>query len=115
MRSEETMVALIQDFALKDPRVRLALLSGSRANPDAPRDDLQDFDVVYFVNDLDSFRGSEAWLDSFGSRLIMQKPDEMGENPPEKPDLAYLMLFEDGNRIDLSLYPPARLQEKISK
>ena len=115
MRSEETMVALIQDFALKDPRVRLVLLSGSRANPDAPRDDLQDFDVVYFVNDLDSFRGSEAWLDSFGSRLIMQKPDEMGENPPEKPDLAYLMLFEDGNRIDLSLYPPARLREKISK
>ena len=115
MRSEETMVALIQDFALQDPRVRLVLLSGSRANPDAPRDDLQDFDVVYFVNDLDSFRGSETWLDSFGSRLIMQKPDEMGENPPEKPDLAYLTLFEDGNRIDLSLYPLDSLQEYAAR
>jgi aminoglycoside 6-adenylyltransferase len=67
MRSEEEMYALIQDFALKDPRVRLVLLSGSRANLDAPRDDLQDFDVVYFVNDLDSFRGSEAWLDSLAA------------------------------------------------
>ena len=48
MRSEEEMYWLIQDCALKDPRVRLVLLSGSRANPDAPRDDLQDFDIVYF-------------------------------------------------------------------
>ena len=105
MRSEEEMYRLIQDFALEDPRVRLVLLSGSRANPSAPRDDLQDFDIVYFVNNLDSFRGGEGWLDSFGRRMIMQKPEEMGENPPEHPDLAYLMLFEDGNRIDLSLMP----------
>ena len=115
MRSEEEMYRLIQDCALNDPRVRLVLLSGSRANPDAPRDDLQDFDIVYFVNDLDSFRGSKSWLDYFGRRLIMQKPEEMGENPPETPDLAYLMLFEDGNRIDLSLYPPARLREIVGR
>lgn len=115
MRSEEEMYRLIQDFALEDPRVRLVLLSGSRANPSAPRDDLQDFDVAYFVNDLDSFRASETWLEYFGRRLIMQKPEEMGENPPEHPDLAYLMLFEDGNRIDLSLYPLERLPEYLSK
>ena len=115
MRSEEEMYWLIQDCALEDPRVRLVLLSGSRANPDAPRDDLQDFDIVYFVNNLDSFLGGEGWLDSFGRRMIMQKPEEMGENPPETPDLAYLMLFEDGNRIDLSLYPPARLREIVGR
>jgi len=114
MRSEETMYLLIQDFALQDPRVRLVLLSGSRANPSAPRDDLQDFDIAIFVNDLESFRGSEAWLDVFGSRRMMQKPEEMRENPPDNPDLAYLMLFEDGNRIDLSLYPPERLPEIAS-
>ncbi|HNW95562.1 MAG TPA: aminoglycoside 6-adenylyltransferase [Anaerolineaceae bacterium] len=111
MRSEGTMFSLITDCALKDPRVRLVLLSGSRVNPAAPRDDLQDFDIVYFVADLDSYRASEAWLDTFGSRMMMQKPEEMGANPPEKPDLAYLMLFEDGNRIELSLRPLSRIRE----
>lgn len=114
MRSAETMYQLILDCARKDPRVRLVLLSGSRANPDAQRDDLQDFDVAWFVTNLDSFRGSEAWLESFGSRLMMQKPAEMGENPPEKPDLVYLMLFEDGNRIDLSLRPLESLEAYAS-
>ncbi|HOT53417.1 MAG TPA: aminoglycoside 6-adenylyltransferase, partial [Anaerolineaceae bacterium] len=114
MRSAETVYQLILDCARKDPRVRLVLLSGSRANPDAQRDDLQDFDVAWFVTNLDSFRGSEAWLESFGSRLMMQKPAEMGENPPEKPDLVYLMLFEDGNRIDLSLRPLESLEAYAS-
>jgi len=114
MRSAETIYQLILDCARKDARVRLVLLSGSRANPDAPRDDLQDFDVAWFVTNLDSFRGSEAWLESFGSRLMMQKPAEMGENPPEKPDLVYLMLFEDGNRIDLSLRPLESLEAYAS-
>jgi aminoglycoside 6-adenylyltransferase len=114
MRSAETIYQLILDCARKDPRVRLVLLSGSRANPDAPRDDLQDFDVAWFVTNLDSFRGSEAWLESFGSRLMMQKPAEMGENPPKKPDLVYLMLFEDGNRIDLSLRPLESLEAYAS-
>ena len=114
MRSAETMYQLILDCARKDPRVRLVLLSGSRANPDAQRDDLQDFDVAWFVTNLDSFRGSEAWLESFGSRLMMQKPAEMGENPPKKPDLVYLMLFEDGNRIDLSLRPLESLEAYAS-
>ena len=114
MRSAETVYQLILDCARKDPRVRLVLLSGSRANPDAQRDDLQDFDVAWFVTNLNSFRGSEAWLESFGSRLMMQKPAEMGENPPKKPDLVYLMLFEDGNRIDLSLRPLESLEAYAS-
>ena len=114
MRSAETMYQLILDCARKDPRVRLVLLSGSRANPDAPRDDLQDFDVAWFVTNLDSFRGSEAWLESFGSRLMMQKPAEMGDNPPDNPELVYLMLFEDGNRIDLSLHPLESLEAYAS-
>ena len=114
MRSAETIYQLILDCARKDPRVRLVLLSGSRANPDAQRDDLQDFDVAWFVTNLDSFRGSEAWLESFGSRLMMQKPAEMGENPPENPELVYLMLFEDGNRIDLSLRPLESLEAYAS-
>ena len=114
MRSAETIYQLILDCARKDPRVRLVLLSGSRANPDAQRDDLQDFDVAWFVTNLDSFRGSEAWLESFGSRLMMQKPAEMGDNPPDNPELVYLMLFEDGNRIDLSLHPLESLEAYAS-
>jgi len=83
------------------------LLNGSRANPDIKPDIFQDFDIVYIVRDIDSFLSDHSWTDVFGKRIIMQMPEEMtiGNNDPERISFSYLMLFEDGNRIDLTLFP----------
>ena len=59
MRTEEEMYALILNVAKNDPRIRGVILNGSRANPNAPKDSFQDFDIVYLVKELDrSFRPS---------------------------------------------------------
>jgi len=112
MRSEQEMYALIVNTARNDERIRAVIMNGSRANPHAPRDVFQDFDIVYVVTDVSSFKRDPNWLKRFGELMIRQMPDDMLDPPPGDDDsFAYLMQFTDGNRIDLSLYPIAKLNE----
>lgn len=111
MRTEKEMFELILGFARKDDRIRIVAMNGSRANPNVHPDKYQDFDIVYLVTEMDSFLSEDAWLDVFGGLVIMQKPDTMCLIPPEEGgSFAYLMLFEDGNRIDLTLFPMEELE-----
>lgn len=106
MRTEQEMMELILDFAKGDDRIRLVTLEGSRANKNIPRDTFQDFDISYFVTNVDSFKKNDDWLVFFGKRLMMQKPEDMELFPPELGGwYSYLMLFQDGNRLDLKLIP----------
>ena len=116
MRTEQEMFDLILDFALKDERVRVVTMNGSRANPNAPRDDFQDYDIVFVVTEMASFLADDAWLDYFGERVIMQKPDAMELFPSDdRSRFAYLMQFEDGNRIDLTLLPLQELEPYLKE
>lgn len=104
-RSEAQMFDLIIQTA-KSLKVQAVAMSGSRTNPKAPKDEFQDYDVVYVVDDLDTLTSNLAWLDQFGNRLIEQY-NVLGHRR------LYLMLFEDGNRIDLTLCPKDHIQEWV--
>ena len=102
MRDEQEMMDLILDAAKADERIRAVLLVGSRANPMIPKDIYQDYDISYFVLDIQPFYNNPAWIeDKFGEPLIMQMPEAMcgADNDGH---FTYLMIFPDGNRIDLS-------------
>lgn len=106
MRTEADMLEIILGVARSQETVRAVVLQGSRANPQVKKDRWQDFDVVYLVESMDALVGDQEWLTPFGERLIMQTPEGMTLFPPENQDtFAYLMLFTDGNRIDLTLVP----------
>lgn len=62
MRSESEMMNFILDIAKKDERIRLVTLEGSRTNKHVPRDRFQDYDISYFVTDMDSFTSDDGWL-----------------------------------------------------
>ena len=62
--------------------------------------------VVYIVEDLDGLVADLAWLERFGKRIIEQ------HNLLDHRRL-YLMLFEDGNRIDLTLCPKEHIKEWV--
>lgn len=112
MRSEEEILKLILNTAKEDARIRAVVLNGSRANPNAPRDFFQDFDIVYFVTVLDPFVHNLMWIQRFGEMMIVQLPEEMGDPPPVGDGhYTYLMQFTDGNRIDLGLFPLDRLHK----
>jgi len=101
------MFELILGFASKDERIRAVILNGSRANPNAPRDLFQDYDILYIVTSVDDFVRDRSWIRTFGELIMMQTPDEKVFPPPDacKGRFAFLMLFQDGNRIDLTFYP----------
>lgn len=104
-RSEAQMLNLILQIA-KNLQVEAVAMSGSRTDTKAPKDEFQDYDVVYVVDDLDNLTSDLAWLDQFGTRIIEQH-NILGNRR------LYLMLFEDGNRIDLTLCPKDHIQEWV--
>lgn len=105
MRSPETMLDLILSVAKKDRRIRSVTLSGSRANKDCSSDIYQDFDIVFYVNDIVPFQDNMKWIDEkFGKPALLQMPESMELIPPDGDgNFVYLMLFPDGNRIDLCI------------
>jgi len=113
MRTETEIKNLILDFAKQDHRIRAVLLNGSRADSNIKPDSLQDFDIVFIVDDLESFTANHSWIDIFGEKIICQLPDEMtfgDENTcREKISFAYLMLSKDKSRIDLTLFPKQKI------
>jgi aminoglycoside 6-adenylyltransferase len=113
MRSEKEMFDLILNFANNDERIRAIILNGSRANPNAPRDIFQDYDIVYIVSSVDDFVRDRSWISNFGELIMMQTPDEKIIPPPDDNNgsFAFLMLFKDGNRIDLTFYPANKLSD----
>ena len=105
MRTDQEILDLILQIA-KTLQVDAVALSGSRTDTKAPKDKFQDYDVVYVVDNLDNLTRDLAWLDQFGTRIIEQEVT-LGHR------CLYLMLFEDGNRLDLTLCPEDHIQEWV--
>ena len=105
MRAETEMLDVILKTA-ETLQVEAVAMSGSRTNPKAPKDEFQDYDMVYVVDDLDNLTSDLSWLDLFGKRLIEQHVLLDHRR-------LYLMLFEDGNRIDLTLCSKEYIQEWV--
>ena len=105
MRTETEMFDLILQTA-KVLQVDAVAMSGSRINPQTQEDEFQDYDVVYIVDNLEDLISDLSWLDQFGMRLIEQH-NVLGHRR------LYLILFEDGNRIDLTLCPKEYIQEWV--
>ena len=105
MRTETEMLDVILKTA-ETLQVAAVAMSGSRTDTKASKDEFQDYDVVYVVENLDELITDLSWLDQFGKRIIEQ---EVGLGQRR----LYLMLFEDGNRIDLTLCPKEHIKEWI--
>lgn len=105
MRTPEEMLDLILSIAKEDERIRAVTMGGSRANRDCPADVYQDFDIAFFVNDVTPFWDNMEWIEEkFGMPSLLQKPESMELIPPDNDGAyIYLMIFPDGNRIDLNI------------
>ena len=105
MRTETEILNLLLQVA-KTLKVEAMALSGSRTNGQAPKDEFQDYDVVYLVENLDELISDLSWIDQFGKRMIKQEV-RLGRRR------LHLMLFEDDNRIDLTLCPKVHIKEWV--
>ena len=105
MRTETEILDIIIKIA-KNLKVKAVAMSGSRTNSQAPQDEFQDYDIVYVVENLDELISDLYWIDQFGKRII-EREVSLGNRR------LYLMLFEGGNRIDLTLCPTEHIQEWV--
>jgi aminoglycoside 6-adenylyltransferase len=116
MRSEKVMFDLILEVAQKDERIRAVYMNGSRTNPNVPKDIFQDYDIVYVVTETTSFINDPKWIRVFGELIMIQEPDKMDKEIGLDMDLersyGYLMLFQDGNRIDLRIQTKEAMLEE---
>ena len=105
MRTEAEMLDVILKTA-ETLQVEAVAMSGSRTNPKTLKDEFQDYDVVYLVENFEELISDLSWIDQFGKRIIEQEI-RLGHRR------LFLMLFEDGNRIDLTLCSKDYIQEWI--
>ena len=102
MRNEQEMFELILSTAREDDRIHAVYMNGSRTNINVPKDIFQDYDIVYVVDETESFIKDKKWIERFGEILLMQYPDESPYFPSDKQNCyGWLMQFSDGNRLDL--------------
>ena len=105
MRTDQEILDLILQIA-KKLQVDAVALSGSRTNQKIQTDEFQDYDVVFVVDNLDNLTRDISWLEQFGKRIVEQEVT-LGHRR------LFLMLFEDGNRIDLTLCPKEDINEWV--
>lgn len=119
MRNEQEMMDLIINTAKEDERIRAVYMNGSRTNPNVPKDIFQDYDIVYVVTETSTFIEDENWINIFGALLMVQEPDKLdqgiGLDINFERRYAYLMLFTDGNRIDLTIQTKETMLEEYGK
>lgn len=118
LRSEEEMLDIILHTARSDDRILAAYLKGSRTNPNVPKDIYRDFDLMYVVKETESFRTNLSWMEPFGRIILKQEQkdafgygERFGIQSHYEDSYSWLLLFEDGNRIDVGVETLETMQE----
>src|SRR5699024_9121132 len=74
---------------------------------------------VYVVTEIAPLIKDKTWLNDFGDLIMMQEPDknDFGRENDFDSNLSYgfLMLFTDGNRIDLRIQTKEIMHEEYGK
>jgi hypothetical protein len=106
MRGEIEIKNLIIDLATKDDRIRTVLLNGSRANPNIQPDKLQDFDLVFIVNDLESFTRDHSWRvwhrQSYSGAFLIKEASILLLFLTAKKSIGHLLFNINQNRLYIS-------------
>lgn len=104
------------DFAGSDAKIRVVILNGSRANPDAEKDIFQDYDVSCYVTDIEPFGNENDIVFRFGEMMVVEQPNT-GPWPPAEADGSchnYNIQLLDGNRLDLSFFHIDTLKNHVN-
>lgn len=120
MRTPKEIFELIKSVAEKDDNILAVYYGGSRANPSITPDIYQDFDVVFVVKEVEPYTKDHSFPERFGEILLMQEPDLMDANAGLIPydfseGYAFLTIYTDGNRMDISLKTLQKANEELAK
>ena len=98
--SENTVTRLVA-WGESDANVRRLVLVGSRAADPVP-DELADFDLQVYANEIGPYTRDDAWLAGIGPVWVWV-PDEYRDAEIRVPTL--LAIFDGGVKVDFAFYP----------
>lgn len=88
--------------------IRAVILTSSRAIPHGSVDLFSDYDVILAMRSIYPFHADRTWLDSFGPVLAVYRDPLIDEDGLKRS--AYVVQYENGLKIDFSLWPVELLQ-----
>jgi aminoglycoside 6-adenylyltransferase len=96
------------EWGSQQDAVRAMVLTSSLTTEKAPVDVLSDYDLILVVTDIHPFVTHKAWLGDFGTLLVhyadpIQQTDGLEQ-------AAFIVQYEDGLKIDFSLWPVEMLK-----
>ena len=100
---EDRIIQQLTDWAEDGEDVRAMLLTSTRTRPDARVDLFSDYDVVLVVTDIHPFYEDRGWLGDFGEVLVVYRDPIRLDHGLER--FAYITQYEDGLKLDLTLWP----------
>ncbi len=122
MRSDIEMMNTIVNVAESDDRILAVYMKGSRTNPKVTKDIYRDFDIMYVVKETESFIQNPQWLNNFGEIVMKQEQDDdfgygerFGIRNHYDESYSWLLLFKDGNRIDIGVENLSALQKGVNR
>lgn len=112
MKSESEVFHMITNFIQRDANISAAVLNGSRANPNAPQDLMQDFDIAFYVSSLEEaqkYKADRSWINDFGDLVMLQQNEYMGNA------FIFLIQYFYGLRLDLSFHDAKNLVSNLAE
>lgn len=103
MNKHQILFNKIMAYAKNNSNIRVVVMNGSRVNSRISPDDYQDFDIVYFVLDYDKQINDHTWVEVFGKPLVKQYKGDQRNVNFDDPYYNYMMQFENGTRLDLTI------------
>lgn len=105
-REEEVLERLVA-WGRAEPSLRAVVLTSSRARPDGPVDALSDYDVILAITDADRYAREDSWVSAYGTPRV-----RWGDQDVLHGLTTYFrgVLYDDGVKIDYTLWPDALLE-----
>jgi aminoglycoside 6-adenylyltransferase len=101
----ELVAAAIADWARERADVKAAVVVGSQARADVPADRWSDLDVILLVDDPEPYAADATWVEEFGRPVLT-----FLEETPVSGQCERRVLYEDGEDVDLPLFPLSALE-----
>ncbi len=103
MKNEKRLIENFIRWGTERPAIRAMILTSTRTIPGGRIDLFSDFDIILAVKDVRPFYDDRGWLGDFGPVLVVYR-DPIRKNF-ELESFAYITQYEDGLKIDFTLYP----------
>jgi aminoglycoside 6-adenylyltransferase len=105
---DDNVIGQLNRWADSQDLIRAVILTSSRAIPHGSVDLFSDYDVILAMRSIHPLYADRAWLEVFGPVLAGYRDPIIDENGLKRS--AYVIQYENGLKIDFSLWPVELLQ-----